>query len=50
MDSIPQQILLQIILILLNAFFASAEIAVLSLNVPMLRKQVENGDKRQSCF
>lgn len=46
MDSIPQQILLQIILILLNAFFASAEIAVLSLNVPMLRKQVENGDKK----
>ena len=46
MDSIPQQILLQVVLILLNAFFASAEIAVLSLNVPMLRKQAESGDKK----
>ena len=32
MDSIPSQLLLQIILILLNAFFAATEIAVLSLN------------------
>lgn len=46
MDSIPQQILLQVVLILLNAFFASAEIAVISLNVPMLRKQAEGGDKK----
>ena len=45
MDSIPQQILLQVILILVNAFFASAEIAVISLNVPMLRKQAEEGNK-----
>lgn len=46
MDSIPQQILLQVVLILLNAFFASAEIAVISLNVPKLRKQAESGDKK----
>lgn len=46
MDSIPQQILLQVVLILLNAFFASAEIAVISLNVPKLRKQAEGGDKK----
>ncbi|OUP49810.1 hemolysin family protein [Lachnoclostridium sp. An181] len=46
MDSIPSQILLQIVLILLNAFFASAEIAVISLNVPMLRKSAEEGDKK----
>ena len=45
MDSIPQQILLQVILILVNAFFASAEIAFISLNVPMLRKQAEEGNK-----
>ena len=32
MDSIPQQLLLQVILILINAFFAMTEIAVISLN------------------
>ena len=32
MDSIPSQLLLQIILILLNAFFGATELAVLSLN------------------
>ena len=39
------QLLLQVILILLNAFFASAEIALLSLNEGMLRLQAEEGDK-----
>lgn len=38
-------LLLQIILILINAFFASAEIAVISLNAPKLRRQAEEGDK-----
>ena len=39
MDSIPSQLLLQIILILLNAFFAATEIAVLSLNKTQLEKK-----------
>ena len=42
------QILLQVILILLNAFFASAEIALLSLNEGVLRLQAEEGDKTAS--
>jgi len=37
--------LLQIILILLNGFFASSEIALLSLNTNKLKKHAENGDK-----
>ena len=39
--SIPRQILIQAILILINAFFAAAEIAVISLNHNKLKKQVE---------
>ena len=39
------QLLLQAILIALNAFFASSEIALLSLNEGMLRLQAEEGDK-----
>lgn len=46
MDSIPQQLLLQVLLILLNAFFAATEIAVISLNPAKLRKQYEDGDKK----
>ena len=46
MDSIPQQIFIQIILILLNAFFAGTEIALLSLNSGKLRKKQEEGDKK----
>lgn len=38
-------LLLQVVLILINAFFASAEIAVISLNAPKLRRQAEEGDK-----
>lgn len=45
MDSIPQQICLQIILILINAFFASTEIAVISLNGTKLKKMAQEGDK-----
>lgn len=45
MDSIPQQLLVQIILILANAFFASTEIAVISLNTAKLKKKAENGEK-----
>ena len=45
MDSVPQQILLQVILILINAFFAATEIAVVSLNKTKLKKLAEDGDK-----
>ena len=46
MTSIPRQLLLQVILILLNAFFAAAEIAVVSLNGTKLRRLEEEGDKK----
>ena len=45
MSNIPQQIILQVALILLNAFFAMTEIAVLSLSSNKLKKMTENGDK-----
>ena len=38
MNSILPQLLLQVILIFLNAFFAAAEIAVISLNASTLPK------------
>lgn len=38
--------LLQIILITLNAVFASAEIAVISLNETKLKQEAKNGDVR----
>ena len=45
-DPIWPQILLQVVLIALNAFFAATEIAVISLNETMLRRQEEEGDKK----
>lgn len=42
---IARQLLLQAFLILLNAFFAMTEIAVVSLNPARLRKMEEEGDK-----
>ena len=45
-DPLWPQLLLQVILIALNAFFASAEIALLSVNENVLRHQAEEGDKR----
>ena len=42
-DPIGQQILLQALLIGVNAFFASAEMAVVSLNTTLLKKKVEDG-------
>ena len=45
MDSIPQQIILQVILILVNAFFAMTEIALISLNSSKLQMLAEEGDK-----
>ena len=45
-QSVGLLLLLQLILILINAFFAAAEIAVISLNEGKLRKQAENGDAK----
>lgn len=45
-DPLPAQILLQVILILLNAVFASAEIAVISLNDNMLKRKADGGNKK----
>jgi len=39
-------LLLQVVLILVNAFFAATEIAVISLNENVLRHQAEDGDKK----
>lgn len=45
-DTIWFLLLIQVILIMLNAVFASAEIAVLSMNELKLQKLVEQGNKR----
>lgn len=41
-----KQLVLQVILILLNAFFAATEIAVISLNEKKVRALAGEGDKR----
>lgn len=46
MSQIFQQLLLQLALILVNAFFAATEIAVLSLNEKKIRAKAEDGDKK----
>lgn len=46
MSDIVGQLLLQLILILLNAFFAATEIAVISLNEKKLKARAESGDKK----
>ncbi len=46
MSNIIQQLLLQLVLILLNAFFAATEIAVISLNEKKLKSRAEDGDKK----
>jgi len=43
MENLSSQILLQIVFILLNAFFAGSEIAFLSLNTVKLGKQAADG-------
>ena len=45
-DPIWWQLLLQVVLIALNAFFASTEIAVISLNANKIRRLAEEGDKK----
>ena len=46
MSDILSQLLLQLILILLNAFFAATEIAVISLNEKKVKAKAEDGDKK----
>ncbi len=43
-DPIGSQLLVQLLLILINAFFASTETAAVSLNENRIRKQAEDGD------
>jgi len=45
-DPIGSHLLLQFVLILINAFFAATEIAVISINENKVRKQAEEGDKK----
>lgn len=45
MGELPGQLLIQVILIAVNAFFAATEIAVLALNTAKLKKQQEEGDR-----
>ena len=45
-DSVSQSIILLIVLTLLNAFFAAAEIAVVSLNKNRMEQKAEQGDKK----
>ena len=46
MSDLVKQLLLQIILIALNAFFAATEIAVISLNEKKIRALADDGDKK----
>ena len=46
MSTIFRQLLLQFLLIALNAFFAATEIAVISLNSQKMRAMAEDGDKK----
>jgi putative hemolysin len=49
-DPIGGQLLVQFILILINAFFAATEIAVISLNDNKVRKLAEDGDKKAAVM
>ena len=46
MTEIIGQILLQVVLIILNAFFAATEIAVISLNEKKIKARADEGDKK----
>ena len=46
MPDIVKQLLLQLVLIALNAFFAATEIALISLNEKKVRAAAEDGDKK----
>jgi putative hemolysin len=49
-DPIGGQLLVQLLLILVNAFFSATEIAVISLNDNKVRKQAEDGDKKAAVM
>ena len=49
-DPIGSHLLLQFVLILINAFFAATEIAVISINENKVRKQAEEGDKKAATM
>ncbi len=46
MDPLAGQLLLQVLLIAVNAFFAATEIALISLNENRLRREANAGDRR----
>ena len=46
MPTIIWQLILQLVLILLNAFFAATEIAVISVNEKKIKARAEDGDKK----
>lgn len=46
MDDVPLRILLLVLLTFLNAFFASAEIALIQINETKFKKMAESGDKK----
>ncbi len=46
MGEIPLRILLLVLLTCINAFFASAEIALIQINEAKFKKMAENGDKK----
>ena len=45
MNKLPEQLLLQALLIFFNAFFAMTEIALISLSTAKLKKMAEGGDR-----
>lgn len=47
---IAKQLLLQLLLILLNAFFAATEIAVISLNEKKVKARADGGDKKAATM
>lgn len=49
-DPLLPKIILLLILILINAFFAAAEFAVISLSETKLRRQAEEGDKKAALL
>ena len=46
LDPLAGQLLLQVVLIAVNAFFAATEIALISLNENKLRREADAGDRR----
>ena len=44
--TIVKQLLIQLLLILLNALFAATELAMVSINEKKVRAQAEDGDKK----